>query len=401
MTFRLMRDSLIADSADITFECSQCGQRMVVERSAAGEKTDCPACSTPLTVPVASSPDVEAPSEETPAAAPAPASKAEESAWKTPEQLGAELVEAREEIERQHALFKKAVDECERLTASTTHIQAELKSYQAERQQLKTDLGHARQAVAIAESRVSELVDTLSALQQENGALRYQLEVDVNTLTERLSVVDAHLGARESELEQNKTELTNALRSLAKTRAEYSKVHMEAAGLRSEVEVLRNNFEATTQELATTSQQLFDVKDRFDALTEEHQVATTERDDWRQQAEGFQRDLSQIDSGRELLDLRAQHAELQRKHQSLEIALAEQSDAAKRDNDVLRGIVERQNATLGGHHAELRRLRRARFSLRLVYAIFALGLMALTFLALYIFAPQQLMKVVGQVLGQH
>lgn len=276
-----------------------------------------------------------------------------------------------------------------------------LKSYQADRQQLKIDLGHSRQAVATAESRISELVDTLSALQQENGALRYQLEVDVNTLTERLSVADAQLAARESELEQNKTELTNALRSLAKTRAEYSKVHMEAAGLRSEVEVLRNNFEATTQELATTSQQLFDVKDRFDALTEEHQVATTERDDWRQQAEGFRRDLSQIDSGRELLDLRAEHAELQRKHQSLESALAEQAEAAKRDNDVLRGIVERQNATLGGHHNELRRLRRARFSLRLVYAIFALGLLALTFVALYVFAPQQLMKVVGQVFGQH
>ena len=118
-------------------------------------------------------------------------------------------------------------------------------------------------------------------------------------------------------------------------------------------------------------------------------------------AEGFRRDLSQIDNGRELLELREQHSELQRKHQSLEAALAEQAEVAKKENDVLRGIVERQNATLGTHHAELRRLRRARFSLRLVYGIFSLGLLVLAFLAVYIFAPQQLMKVWEQVLGHH
>lgn len=351
----------------------------------------------------------ETPKGETPAAETAPATPAvpaapaapnvEEPKWKSVEQLEAELAEARGEIERQHALFKKAVDECERLNANGTHIQAELKSFQADRQQLKADLAQARQAIAAAEARASELADTLSAAQQENGALRYQMEVDVAALQGQLSEVEMQLAAREQELQQGKAEHTEALRSLAKTRAAYSKVNMEASGLRNEVEVLRNDFETTTQELATASQQLFDIRGQFDTLTEEHQVATAERDDWRQQAEGFRRDLSQIDNGRELLDLRAQHAELQRKHQSLEVALAEQAEGAKKENDVLRGIVERQNATLGGHHAELRRLRRARFSLRLVYAVFALALLGLTFVALYVFAPQQLMKVVGQVFG--
>ncbi|MEZ0257068.1 MAG: hypothetical protein ACAI37_17420 [Chthoniobacter sp.] len=359
-------------------------------------------CSTPLTVPpeppvVAALSTVETLAAETAPVVP----KVDEPKWKTAEQLGTELAEAHAEIERQHSLFKKAVEECERLNANGTHIQVELKSFQADRQQLKADLAQTRQAAAAAEARASELADTLSAAQEENGALRYQAEVDVNALQERISVVETQLAGREQELQKTKAEHTDALRSLARTRAEFTKTHTEATGLRSEVEVLRNDFETTTQELATTSQQLFNVKGSLEILTEEHQVATAERDDWRQQAEGYRQDLSQIDNGRELLELRAQHTELQSKHQSLEVAMAEQAAAAKKENDVLRGIVERQNATLGTHHGELRRLRRARFSLRLVYGIFSLGLLILAFLAVYIFAPQQLAKVVEQLFGHH
>lgn len=395
-----MRDSLIADSADIKFECSQCGQRMVVERSAAGQKADCPMCSTPITVPVESSIVQVIPNGESLAAEAVPAPKVEEPKWKSAEQLEAELTEAHAEIERQHSLFKKALEECERLNATGTHIQAELKSFQSDRQQLKAELAQARQAVAAAESRAAELADTLSAVQQENEALRYQAEVDLAAVHGKLAEVERQLATREQELQQSKAEHTDALRSLAKTRAEFTRINSEAAGLRSEVEVLRNDFETTTQELATTSQQLFETKGRLDTLIEEHQVATAERDDWHRQAEGFRQDLSQIDNGRELLELRAQHAELERKHQSLEVAMAEQAETAKRDNDVLRGIVDRQNATLAAHHGELRRLRRARFGLRLVYGVFSLGLLILAFVAVYIFAPQQLMKVVGQVFGQ-
>lgn len=310
-------------------------------------------------------------------------------------QLEAELAEAQAEIARQHALFKKAVDECERLNASTTHVQAELKTFQVDRQQLKADLVQARQAATVAEARASELADTLSAVQQENDALRYQAEVDVNALQERISAVEAELAAREQELAEGKVEHTDALRSLAKTRAEHSKLNTEAAGLRSDVEILRHDFEATTQELASTSQQLFELQGRWETLTEEHRQASTERDEWRRQAEQFRHDLTALDTGRDLLELRGQHEDLQRKHQSLEITLAERTEEAKKDNDVLRGIVTRQNNTLGVYHSELRRLRRARYGLRLVYGLFALGLVTLGFVAFYVFAPHELMKLLG------
>lgn len=398
-----MRDSLIADD-DIKFECSQCGQHIVVEKSAAGLKADCPVCKTPVTVPPADS-IAEPAKGEVPALQPKPeTSTPVDHAHPAPGStsgLDSELVEARAEIARQHSLFKKAVDECERLNANATHIQAELKSFQADRQQLKADLAQARHAATTAETRVSELVDAFSALQQEHGAYRYQAEIDLNALHERVSGAEAHLAARETELQENKAVHTDALRSLARTRAEFTKVNTEAVALRSEVEALRGDFEATTQELASTSQQLHEVRAHLEALTEEHQQATVERDDWRKQAEGYRNDLSALDTGRDLLDLRAQHADLQKKHHALEIQLAEQVEKSKKENDVLRGIVERQNATLDSHHHELRRLRRARFGMRLVYGLFSVGMLALGYLAFYIFAPQQLMKVVDQVLGHH
>ena len=58
-----------------------------------------------------------------------------------------------------------------------------------------------------------------------------------------------------------------------------------------------------------------------------------------------------------------------------------------KDNDVLRGIVARLNTTLGVYHSEIRRLRRGRYGLRILYVLFGLGLLALAYLGLHIFAP--------------
>jgi len=389
-----MRDTLIADSTDIKFECSQCGQRMLVERSAAGQKADCPKCGSPVTVPQLA-PPAEIIETETPAT---PAPSRHEAGGEGAPHVVVALEEARAEIARLHALFKKAVDECERLRANATHVQAEIKSFQSDRQQLKADVAQARLAAATAEAHAAQIADALTAAQQELLVLRSEAETEITDLNERLSAAETHLAARERELREGKGEHTEALRSLAKTRAEFTKVNTEAKGLRGEVEVLRQEFQSITQGLAISQEQLRETQTRLETLTEEHGQASTERDDWRQQAEGFRRDLEALDTGRDLLELRTQHQALLQKHQSLETALAEQTEAAKKDNDVLRGIVARQNTTLGVHHSELRRLRRARFGLRLVYGLFTLGLLVLGYVAFYVFAPQQFARILGPYL---
>lgn len=393
-----MRDILIADSTDIKFACSQCGQRMVVEKSAAGLRADCPMCGSPVTVPHTHPPADATRSDAPVAEQVAPAQSRREPGRESAAQVAAELESAREEIARQQALFKKAVDECERLTANATHVQAEIKSFQSDRQQLKADVAQARLAAATAEAHATQLAEALAAAQQELAVLRNEAETEITDLNERLSATETRLAVREREMREGKAEHTEALRSLAKTRVEFSKVNTEAAGLRTEVEVLKQEFQAVTQGLAISQEQLRAAQARLEILSEEHRQASTECADWRRQAEGLRHDLDALDTGHNLLELRAQHEELQQKHRNLETELAERSEAAKKDNDVLRGIVDRQNTTLGAYHGELRRLRRARFALRLVYGLFSLGLLALGFVAFFVFAPQHFTKVLGPYL---
>ena len=64
-----------------------------------------------------------------------------------------------------------------------------------------------------------------------------------------------------------------------------------------------------------------------------------------------------------------------------------------KDADILRGIVARQNTTLGVYHSELRRLRRALFGLRLMYSFLAVGLLVLGFFACKVFAPLEFARL--------
>jgi len=64
----------------------------------------------------------------------------------------------------------------------------------------------------------------------------------------------------------------------------------------------------------------------------------------------------------------------------------------RKENDVLRGIVDRQNSTLAIQHADLRHMRRGRFGVRLVYGLLILGLLALAYFALMVFEPQVFAK---------
>jgi chromosome segregation ATPase len=377
---------LIADSVDIKFACPQCEQRMVVDGSAAGHTANCPKCHSPVTVPHVSEPAEPVQEDPSPSAAP-------------PATAGlSELDQARAEVARQHALFKKALEECERLKANATHIQAEFKSFQGDRQQLKADLAQARHVASTAEVHAAELMQSLAAVQQENVGLRSQAGREIGGLTERLASTERRLAAAEKELETGKEQNTEALRALARTRADYNRTHAEATGLRSEIEVLQQEFQAVTQGLAVAQGQLHEAQTRLEALTAEHEVASRERDEFREKAVTFEHDLQALDNGRELLDLRARFQASERKNQSLENDLAEKTETAVREKEVMRGILDRQNVTLAECHSALRRLRRGRFVLRSIYGLFSVGLVALGFLATYVFAPQQFLKVVGPFL---
>jgi chromosome segregation ATPase len=296
------------------------------------------------------------------------------------------LEQARAEITRQHALFKKAVDECERLTASATHIQAELKIFHADRQQLRAEAAQNRHAIQAAEARIAELEEALAGSQQGNARLHEQIQTDVTTLNEQLT-------SREHELHERTTELAQVVRNYAKAKSDLSTSIVEATGLRTELHTCQRDFRAAAEHLAIAEPQLREAQAQLEALTEDHRLATEQRDEWRQRAEGFEHDLTGIDSGRDLLALREDHQKLQKDHHSLQTELADRTEEASKNNDALRGIINRQNTTLGVYHTELRRLRRARFAMRLVYGFFAVGLLVLGFAAFEIFLPHQFADV--------
>jgi len=411
-----MRDSSIVHSDDIKFACSQCGQRIVVERSAAGLAGTCPVCNNPVTIPQESHVEAEEPSQQ--------ASSRDEARW---QEMSAE--EARVEIARQHSLFRKAVEECERLNANTTHVQAESKRFQADRQQLKADLAQARQVAAAAEARAGEVGEALVAAHHENAALREQIEGELVVLREQLAATGTQLAVREDELRAGQVENSQVVQALAQAQADLASLTAEAAGLRTEGAAYRQDAETTTQHLASTAQLLQETQAQLQSTTEAHTQSSQERDEWRQKAEIWRQDLSSIDSGRELLELRENLAQLQQTHRTTETTLTQRTAEAaasaatvetlradlqesrrlhadaerraeagsesqlKKDNDVLRGIVDRQNATLATHHGELRHLRRGRYLLRLVYALFALGLLTLGYFAFKVIDPQDFARV--------
>jgi chromosome segregation ATPase len=425
---------MIADSTDIKFACSQCGQRIVVEKSGAGLTADCPICSNPVTVPYVSSihdrhygePVAEHEhGSRTSFADPGPEEMREELIDATVQtgRLEQELEAARCEIARQQALFKKAVDECERLTANTTHAQAEIKSFQSDRQQLKADLANARQRALGAETKLVELTAALAGADQENAALRDQIENDLAVTHERLAATDTQLAARERELRAALAENSEIVLALSATQAELASARAEAAGLSHDVQALRVEATSTGELLTATRQELQDVQTRLDAASAERRELNAERDSLSQQVQILRQDLAQTGAGPELLELRARVQELNEDRQRTTDKLAAQAaelgtltaaeqklraeleearclqleterrleanseTQLKKDNDVLRGIVARLNTTLGVYHTEIRRQRRARLTLRLLYALFALGLVTLAIFAVYVFGP--------------
>jgi hypothetical protein len=145
-----------------------------------------------------------------------------------------------------------------------------------------------------------------------------------------------------------------------------------------QVKALHRSVEDSANEIATlrrhlseehTGRELLETRDRL-------AVIVAERDRLAAQSEQLRDDLQKHEiaarrTDEEMKSLRRQMEEAQR------AAEANSEARLRRDNDVLRGIVARQNLELEQKHLQLVRLKRARLVLKLIYSIFALGLIAI------------------------
>lgn len=382
---------MIADSAEIKFECSQCGQSLSVDSSAAGITTNCPTCESPVVIPQLHSIHDRRYGE----ALPTETGRADFAAVEELE-LRAEVAEAlqrSEELERELAAARGET------TLSERHAAA------AERQ------------LAQAREKISQIEGALAA---EEG-YRAQFEAGCAQASEHADAAAAELSEREAELAGVRVQLAASGEALAVAQEETVAIQSAGEELRGRLESAQADLQdaaATRAALAAAEENLAARQRALDTTEADRQTLSRQCAELRREADTLRRDLSEIHTGRELLELRARFLTLETKHQRVTgtlgrieaeaktLSASEQqlrtelsatrdraADAERRaeaasesalskDNEVLRGIIDRQKAVLEENFTELRRLRRARFFLRILYTVAALAFISLAALAI-------------------
>jgi len=355
-----------------------------------------------------------------------------------------QLAATRAEAARSRLLQEAASAEAEKLHANARHIQAELKSFQTERLALKNDLTGLRQKLGAAEERFDstqlELLDAqaklgeqeaeleqaqraVEALRKEIGELRTErgqlsdetvrLAGELSSSEHRAALLTAELQELEGEFEAAKELLneaqanrTTALREIGALTDERATFLLQLAEARAQLAVLAQTeakLKSTTVELDAARQEL---------AQSEQSVRKA-----RMEVDELRRTVSENRAGRDFIEVRAklevaqaEHARLLEETRQIRESLSVQENASReaedrakgmrqqlqealraaeagsesrlrRDNDVLRGIVARQNSELEQKHLHLVRLKRARLALQIVYSVFMFGLVAVGVLA--------------------
>lgn len=410
---------------DIKFDCTHCGQKMVVDSSAAGLATDCPQCSTSITIPRRASLHD---------AAPMPTSRRKNgnghgnghgSKSKTVEP---EVAAARQELAETDVQISRSDD---------GHV-AEIEKLKKEKRKLRDDLVQMKKEVAElhdAERRALALAGEINRMeadltheQEQTARLRGEVDAYVAERTDilpRLETAEAEvvqlrvsLQTSEAELQQTRTNLsdtqgdrTKALRDIQELEARLADLSAELASLRTSAAQTEAKLKETNEELTATKKKLFDTDEAAKSLA----ICVAELE---KERDALKKSLSQDTTGKDLVIAREQLLETtkerdrltlqverlngeaeaagarQRKiEEDLKSALRELDEARRRaeaaselrlrqDNEVLRGIIARQNTELEQRHAVIVRLKRAQFGTRLAYAAFFIALLGIALWAM-------------------
>jgi chromosome segregation ATPase len=367
--------------ADITFECSHCGQRIAVGADAVGLEAECPACKTKLTVPT-------------------PDARAERSSRSN----GTDRTRASDPASLREQLAA-AQSECERLHANATHAQAEIKSFQNERIALRAEIASLKQRSATLESQLADVELESEVQRQRLAASATQLEANDAELVRLRAAETADatarndlehaLAAAHSELAAAQAELKKRTKALSTTKAALKEAEANSANWQARCESSDAELVQMKQQFASMREEVESLRGLLDAsetgrelAAARAQLAAHENDQqrWQQRVNLLEADLRNVaaQSQRYFEEAEALRHRLQ---DALQEAEAASDEKAREDNAVLRGIISRQNVELEIQHQDLKRLKRARFALRLVYAVFVVGLLGALWFAAQ-FVPQ-------------
>lgn len=351
-----------------------------------------------------------------------------------------QLAAARTETAKLRQQADASAADAEKLDIGLHHAQAELKSFQAERLTLRTELTELREKLRTSEDRFEttniHLIEAQARLGEqeiaigqvqrahetqraegeqlriERDALREnvsRLTGDLHTSQTAASALDAQLRALDTEFEAAKELLNEAqmertvalreIQALTEGRAELllqiEEAQARLAGLaktedrlqtaehalaqgHESATALKHDLASATAEISElrrmlsegrAGSELVEARDHLQAASAEREKLVVEASELRSSV--LEREAAVRLSEERVSSLR------QQLEQALRAADANSEVRLRRDNDVLRGIVARQNGDLQQKHAQLSRLMRARLALKIIYSVFALGLIAI------------------------
>lgn len=339
--------------AEITFDCSKCGQHLSVDASGAGHTVNCPVCRESLIVPqedvltrIAAityaapgfEPPGRRPQEHVPDATDSEASVLREQLVDTVRlrcRMERDLMAARTEMESAQAQLRRATEENNRLMSRQDQLEA----------------------------RRREMEKALSELRMQHEKLTSDTATRDTALAERAETLRETQWALEKSEKRN-LGLTQEVTRLREEVQQLRERTVVMESLERELAMLRKDFEASAD-----AQECNRLRARAEAADEKRRLLTRELEDLREETAALRRELSESHERYMAAEQRAEQ---------LSIAKVQS------DNEVLRALLARQKGELENCYRELKRFRRSELGLRLVYALFALGLLGIAAFAVQV-----------------
>lgn len=334
--------------------------------------------------------------------------------------------QARGEIEKLQADKKRLRDDIAAVKAQVATTEAALTESknlllttqergESQTAQLTAELTDAKAMLEEALAELTTLTATIDALKSANGELHAKVEGDAR----ELAAVSARLAEREAELEATQHTLgasqaahLTASRELTSVTARLETAENQVAQTKLSLVETVNLLQATKTELHAAKTEGADLQAQLTEAKRDIETTQARLQEVEAERDGLRKSLSEDTAGRDLVEAREALKSLERDRDALAgrvTVLSHDLEAAvvarraneeqirtllrdleesrrraeatselrlRQDNEVLRGIIARQNAELEQKHVQVVRLKRARLAVRLAYAAFGMGLLA-------------------------
>ncbi|MEQ1858980.1 MAG: hypothetical protein ABMA13_03510 [Chthoniobacteraceae bacterium] len=341
--------------------------------------------------------------------------------------LRQELTDASVQITRVEGELSESQAAIEKLKKERRKLRDEVARLRNEIAAKDTAVGEVLAAREDAESRAVALAGELNKIEGElmmaqEEAIRLRAESE--TLTSERAEILPRLEAAELEAETASLRLRECDIEIGELRTKLSGTQAERTAALREIQVLEARVTALDAELAVTNRSASETDARLlvaieEIATEKKSLAEAEErakslaicvEELEKDRDGLRKSLSEDTTGKDLVEARehlrvtgkerdrltvrvqqleveieagrTQRSGIEEQLKSLQRELDEtrrRVDAAsevrlRQDNEVLRGIIARQNAELEQRHVQIVRLKRAQLGVKLAYAAFGIGL---------------------------